>query len=652
MLGKKLLDAGVATFASKANNDIATNLISGAMGRDIGPEEAQQIMDAMRLRGEIPGFNPSLGESIYKSGLSDDMLATQRQLEANMSPGERSVARDRYNQNLESIRDYGNTFATKNFGPQDADPQQIVDTLSGKVDDLAAPLRAQSAKIGQLQDQQASALPQNVQLEAGQALRGREVQMKDDESKRLSQLADTLGLNNTNISLPFKQFQATVKQKYAPKPFEDPDQQPQAFQDIMDFGDGANAPQAKFDDLMTLRSRIGMNLRQAMTDKQDQAAMKLAGMQHDLDEFIGDSLPNSSDPQLQAAYDTFRSQYKTDMVDRFKQGVAYNIRSQNGQSFYQVPDEKVAGLFFNSPSGARQFTTTFRDDPEAVASLKDAVLDNLRQATVRDGRVNPTLYDNWMRRNTASLNELPDEIQSSVNNIGDVSQDLAARATVLDARTKQIQDMLLTKRLAKVKEFADDPDGFVDQTLSNPELMRQTVGQLRGSPDSMQSFQRLLWQKAQNSSPEDMEALLDNPSMKLALNPDHIEALRNIFSATKMATSAGKMAGVPYNIDPYSGFRTQAGQGIDSAVAKLWAVENKRVGLPYFLTNVAGIAFRAQRRNAITRVFNQALYDPQVAKNFAESLIDRSPISPSATKMRGYIFNAGYDMYGGNDDQR
>lgn len=622
-------------FDPETNYKAAEKSISEAMGRKLGPEERAAAEQAAALQEKIPGFKPSLPEALHETPAASDLLATQRSMEAAMPAEQRAAARQRYDDNLKAIRDYADTHA-----PGDpVEPQQVIDDISGKITDLRGPNDKGLLDVEREQLQLGAKLPQTGQMQHGQFLRERQNDLRTAEMQRMSEEADRLGLNNSQVGMPFGDFKAQMVNKYGLQRGEVPGNQP----DILNVIAKDESPNITFNDLMRYRTSIDGSLRKAIFDKNDLMARKLSGMMHDVDDYILKGSSQSTDPNISAAYDTFRSQYKVDVIDRFKQGSAYRVRQKNGEGFYITPDEKVASLFWKSPTGAKQFKTTFREDPDATAALKDAVLDDLRQSTLRDGKISQPLFDTWYRKNKASLDQLP-EIHVEVKNVKDASRSLTERAAVLDARNTAINDQILVKRLEKFSKGDLQPQQLATEAINNPRMMGQVLNTIGADTGARQAWNRLLWNQVSDASPETLEGMLTNPSVKMALGPQHTRYLEDIVSATKMAKSAGKMPGSDITPDLYAGVKNNFGQSVDSLVAKLWAAETGRTGLVWSATNIGGGIFRKQRKNAVTRVLKEAFYNPQVAKAMSESLRDTSPVAPSNLKMRAYLFNAGLDL--------
>lgn len=668
-----LVNAGRVAFGQKENEERVTKFLEEKLKRVLGEPERAAIQEALRLRGVIgDGFKPTIAEAMFDTSMGPKMLATQRLIESRLPLKESVDAKIRYDQNLDAIRMKATEYGDTTFGAGKT-PDEIVDTLTKKTEELRAPLGQEGDALSAEGAQLAGKLPEGVTGSSGTTIRERLLALKDQAAQNLSAMAKNFGLDNNNVTVPFQSFQANMEKKYGLGNFDLDEQHPGIVDKVINYGKAGTPRQqaapttVTFSDLMKLRSSTGVALRKAISNGDEQAVTKLAGMSHDLDNFIDQMVPNVGTPlggvdaagnmaQIQPAladkYALFRSLYKQHMVDPFKQGAAYKVRQRNGESFYQTQPEKVAAAFWTSPSGAKQFNTTFRGDPEATDALTNAVLDDLRRSTVRDGRVNPTLYDNWMNQKgrIESLNELPD-VKAAVGKIGDASRSIAERNVLLEARKTEIENAMLTKRLNKFSE-GEDPRNLVNDALKNTKLMGQIQRELVGSPESYNAFRRLIWDETFTRSPQEVSTLMESPSMKMVFGKDHLEHLKDLTSARKMAEAGGEPAATPLNMDAFDTLKKETGNSPESWASKWLAMNQGRIGHVWGIGNIVGGVLRAQKTKEFERLFREAFYNPDVAKNLIESTRDTSPISPSGMKLRGYLFNAGYDLYGADDESK
>ncbi len=689
---KRGINLWSSSFSPASSDRAATSLIGSSLGRDLGPQEMAGINRAQELQQKMPGAQFTLAEST----LHPDLVATQRGVEAEMTTGERASRREQYAANVAAINQFTDSHAPQTPGTPNQDgPQTVIDAVSGRVQDLSGQIAKQEAAAVARGETAADALPFAGQMEYGAALRDREIALRKDAREAMAARAKELGVNEVDLPAGVDDLKVGLGGLLRSQgDFEDVANRPKVVDDILRFkepeaealtkntdlygaetatkmasgelrlakdpatghdrfvpGDGNLIPTptggTTIDSLFKLQSRISDDLRDASSGVNYSAkkVRMLAQVRELVDEHVTKAVETVTDPALKERLSLFRNEYKQNYIDRFNQGVAYKVRANDGSGYFQTPDERVAQSFWGTPSGARQFNTTFRGDPKATAALGDAVLDDLRQKTVRDGQIVPGMLQTWLRNNKASLAQLP-AIRSRVDSVADATAALAQRNAVLAGRRTVIEDSALSTRLAKANQ-AEDPAILAESALKSPKTMAQVLRTVQGDPEASTAWKRMLWDRAIHAqSPDEMESLLSNPQMKQALGEQHIAALKDIFDATKAVGSVGEIPGTSLYKDPYESFRVHSGSGIDSFMAKLWAVETKRTGPVWLSANVLGGFYRAQLRNALGRVLKQALYDPKVAINLSQSLKDKSPISPAAMRLKGRLLENGFDTDG------
>ncbi len=682
-------------FSNAAATRVATDKISSLMGRALGPDEQSGIARGQDLSTAMPGLNLSVGEQTGEP----DLLATQAELESKGGPALRSAARDRYKSNLAAIQSYNDTNAPKL--PDGTSPQTVVDAVSGKVQNLSGAVGAQQADLAAAAGDQAAKLPTNIDLESGAAIRQRELDLRKQVRGQMTTLADNLGVNNVKLPVPVGGLQDKVQNLVDTEggDFDDVANRPKVINDILSFGKQQQGDAASFeaqgyppdvasklatgasklvkdpttgnmvltdvpgkastnanigdgttiDSLFKLQSRINDDLRDASSG-QNYSAKKvrmLAQTQQLVDDHVDDALHNVTDPALKANIDQFRSAYKTDYIDRFNQGVAYKVRASNGSNYYQTPDERVAQAFWGTPSGARQFNTTFQGDPTATQALTNSVLDDLRFKAAPNGSIDPALFARWQRNNAENLRDLPD-VQKAVSDIGTATDAIAVRNATLTARQNAIDNSALAKTLSSID---GDPTLLAASAVQDPKVMNQVMGRIRDNPDLQVAWRRMLWDHVSSlQDPDAFQSALASPAVQKAMPPEQVKALQNILDASKAVATVGPPPGSPLSMDPYDYARNATGNSIESLVSKLWAREQGRVGTPFLAINVLGGITRTQQRAAFTTLMRGALYDPKVAVALSKNMQSQNPMGASTMKLRSYLFNAGYDAASGAYD--
>lgn len=683
---RRAFNAALGIWSPEIARKVATEQVGEVMGRGLTPEAIVRIKRARDLEQKMPGLSVSLGEATEAPSL----VATQRGVESNMTGPELEEKTARYGNNADAVEAYAAQHAPGAAGG----PDVVIDALTGKMDDLRGKLQAQGTAAEAAGQTVAGKIPATPQIATGATIRDRELALRKQVRDQMTGIAKSLGINDVDLPVPTgglkSRLQSIVDEG---GDFEDAANRPRVINDVLDFGTkqagdvaafeqqgyphdmavrlasgdarlakdpntgeirivnapGNRAPQptgdtTTVDSLIKLESRITDDLRDASSGQNFSAkkVRMLVQTQHAVDEFMDETLANIGDPALRDKLSAFRDQYKQQYIDRFNQGASYKVRAKDGSSYYQTPDERVAQAFWGTPSGARQFNTTFQGDATATKALTDSVLDDLRSSTVRDGQIQPRLFSAWMRKNSQSLDQLP-AIKAEVSSIDNAQSAVTARNAALDARATVIDNSRLSKALKRV-DATSDPNQLATAAIKDPRLMAQVMGRLRDQPEVVNAWRRMLWNKVTDGTPDDIQAMLDNPSLQRAMTPQHMDALRDIMDATRMTTTVPVPKGQAYETDPYQYVRSNMGTGIDSLASKLWAVESGRAGMKWALLNVVGGAFRAQNRLALARTLKSALYDPQVAMDLAAAVKNGPNAAPAAKRLNTYLINAGYDI--------
>jgi len=767
-------------FSPAAQRDAARNQVAKSLGGEITPEVSQSISDTQGLRREIPGFNPSLAEATG----SDSLIATQRNIESNATGAKLEKLGARRRGNQEAIDAYASRSAPGGL----SDPELVIDTAAGRVDNLRRAIAQEREGLDQFGRSQALGIPSINRSDVGQSLRSAMADTQNEARVRMSRLADQLGIGDTDVTVPFAQFQDEIRGQGARGAFADKANTPAVFNDILNYGkrsddsmrvllrdlrygngdkpkslmsfirskgglkDDAGELRARdfgsrgglvnnrtgrplddmansateagyfpgkeratpddllaalddeargrpvysmadqetvakhreldafrtemdraginlnlpdheivrrmnfesgtpgnasvtFNDLMVLRSRVSDDLRDAVAGANPSAkkVRDLTDLGRRVDTFI-ETATQQADPALAGKYKEFRQAYKLEYIDRFNQGAAFKVRQRDGRGFYQVPDERVADQFLKDASGAKQFKRTFGEGAPETEALESAALDDLRQAAVREGEINPTALQAWMRKNAAVLDEFPN-LRSRVSNIEDATTAMRDRNDVLTMRERRIGQAMLSRQVNSVAK-GKDPQAVIDAAVKNPNLMGQLVRSVKKSPDAMQALQRNLWEGAQaHGSPDDLLSYLkDNgPSLKQVLEPGHLQSLETIARATKQIQRVPAPAGRAIDTNPMQGIERAMGTGINQVASRAFAAESGRTSWRMVAIDLFGRFSRSHSRAEAARLMEEALYNPKVAKDIANSFASKRVDPATAKRLNTWLFTVGQE---------
>lgn len=637
-LGVRLTRNLIQRLSPSATARAAQREVARVLGPEIGPRAEAGIQEGQQLAQDIPGFQPSLAEATGSQGL----LATQRGIERRASGQQLEQLAARRQGNVEAV----NRFADNVAPAAPNSPAFVVDTASGRVQDIRADLDAQTVTNLQQRTDLAESLPTVDRASQGQIIRDRLIQIRRDASTRMSRLATDLGINDADVTVQFEPVRRQIVDDFSPgSVFEDARNFPEVLDVLRSLPEGQTVT---FADLKALRERLTDDLLDAQSSASPsrKRIRVLSALQERVDSVIND-LTEVADPGLADRYRQFRQTYFNEYIEPFERGAAFTVRQRDGRGFYRIPDEQVAAAFFGARdvSGARQFKAAFGDDPDATAALASTVMDSLRDSAVRDGVIDPRRFENWRRAHESVLAEFP-EIAAEVSNIQSASQALSARQAQLDLRLKTVNDSILARRLQAVSRGTQTPEQLISSAVADPRQMRSLVASLRDDPAALEALRRHVWDNASGLSPQQLAAFMDNnaPSLSRLFGVRHLSDLRRIQRARMMIESVPAPRGQGFRPDPTRQVADQLGSGVPQIQSRIFAAESGRTSFRFVAGDMFARFFRSQSQQASEALLNEALYNPQVARDLA-GMIDTSALKPEATsRLNAWLFNLGINQ--------
>jgi len=630
-LGMKAYDWATGGGPERLASAEARNSVSQQLANEIGPNARQGLDRATQLRETIPGFKPSAAEATNSPAL----LATQRDLENQMSGRELERAAMRRRENQQAVQ----AFADRNApnAPQGASPEYIIDTATGRITALRDRIAGKQAEIGAIRRQMADTIPQVSNRETGENIRAALEAQRREVSTEMGQLAQRLGINSANVTVPFNQARQELLTVFGQKT---------VFDDLQNFPNVLtaikNAPESvTFQDLKALRERLADDIIDANATPfgRNKKIRILRALQVKVDGII-DGLVDNADPGLASSYRQFRDTYRREFVDRFEHGAALRVRQRDGSGYYRTPDEDVAADFFGKGeiSGARQFKAIFGTDPSMNASLQGYALDTLRDAAVRDGALDPKLFQTWLRNHAEILREFPN-LQRAVTNYDAGLQALGQRQAQLVARDRQITDTVLARELARYSSGTRTPEAVISAALADQKKMAQLVGRLRGT-DALDALKRHVWDTVAEGGSEDIRKFLDKnrTSLTWLFGSDHLKNLRVVADAREMIERMPAPRGQGSSMSPFAKAEDAMGMGLPQMSSRLFAVESGRTSLRYAGVDWFSRFLRTQTLRSRDRLWKEALYDPQIAAVMSEMVQKPEPPASLVKRLLGRLF--------------
>lgn len=593
--------------------------------RQAGPDAMAQLADAQRLKQTIPGFNPTLAESTG----TPSFVANQKGGEARSS----GSVLDNFVRRKQDSENAIDNFVD-NAAPVASDGQ-IADAAQRRLEAVGKPIDKQLSQVGAQQAALPDKLPEASDNVVGGQMRDRLENMRADKQKEMSQLADDLGLNGaTGVRVSPDALRSAVTDALPSK-----------------FATGISPTMKKisgikpgtpltFGDAKYFMEQLGSEARAAAKAGDMNSARIISDARGGIDDYLTDTWAPASG--LGDKYAQFRNTYKTEYIDRFNTGNTRDVKSIGPDNNYRTDNEDVAGSYFQpgNVTAAQDFHNTFRGDPQAMQAMQAHILDSARDASVKDGQLDPAKLAKWVDKNKDNLAQFPD-VAKQVQDVHGLATDLAERQATLETRKQAVADTSLAKTMG-------DNDATLDTMLQNPNVMKRTVAVM--TDPEKQSLARQMWQKASANGAEDPAAMkqfmADNDdALKQVLTPEHIQSLNDIQQAWEMnarvPTPTG-VAGEPI-LDK---FKQAVGSTPQQLLSRAFALKSGRTGLKYTIGDLAARAGLNANQQQAKAMMDRAMYDSDFAKELSDVVRTDKPKPEKLNRIKAYMFNTGMSAMG------
>jgi len=613
-------------FSTKAQQAAAKEAIEKLMGGSLTPESIERIESAARLTKKAPGFKPTVAEATGDPSL----IATQIDLEKAAQGEFLKKAVTRKKQSLEAIEKFKNDVAPEG----DVDPQYVIDVANKRIDIYGNAVEAQVGKNIQKQKDIVEGIPTVDKLTTGEKIREGINKARLAKSAEMSIRADELGITDADLTVPFNEWSDMLESKYAQvSRFEDKQSVPTVFKQVMAEKKtwetavaaaekaGDELPEeilTTFQDIKVLRERITDDLINSIgSANPDRKKIRfLTQLKKDTDVFV-----NSLDDVLGENYKQFRTEYFDEYIKPFESGVVFKVRSKAGTGFYKSFDEKVADMFFDNQSGAKQYYSNFSSDAEMMQSLESSVLDRLQNDVVSDGVINEKKLSTWMKRNRGSLNELP-EIKAKIENIKNTQEALFARQEQLGARRMVIEDTALSKQLARFNRGDIPAEKVLNDAMENPLKMASLQSFVKRDPAALGALKRIIWERiTKGTSAEIFEYVNSHKKiLKMLFDEQHYKNINDVVEMRSMIEIVPTPKGKAYIPSPLEKIEKKIGMPIPQMGTRLYAFKTGRLSKSYLLSEIARNVIYKKGIIHAEAMFKEALYNPEIAKEMANAV--------------------------------
>ena len=527
----------VSRFSKTAQQQQAEKIIRKTLGDELTDPAIKSLKETQALQKKVKKAGVTDWDYSLAEGTgSPTLLRQQEHIETNASEAFLDQVTKRREINQQAIDKYTEILSPKS----DFDAQYVINTAKGKLDIVGGRIENDINQVIQKKQDVVNNIPTLDRMGSGQAIRDGINKAKTDASLKMSLRAEELGLANIDMSESFKSFAKDLSVKYKPgSRFEDIKSMPSIYKQII--GDkGQNTSkilnqkgqpikkevETTFNDIKAIRERISddiINTLGAATPNRKKLRTLIL-MKKDIDSFLTTNAGN-----LGEQYKTFRKEYFENYIKPFESGAVFKSRNKDGTGFYRTNDEKVAELFLDNPSAAKQYNDMFNKNPEMMQNLESAALDDLKRFAADDGILNPNKFKTWLNRKSESLEQL-NNIKQKIYNIDDAQKLLSNREGVLVGRKKAIENLSLSKQLTKYGEYEITSDQIINDALKKPGKMAQLDSFIKHDKDAKEALKRIIWNKATNGSSEDIIKFIaeNDKSLSLLFGKKHLRDMADI----------------------------------------------------------------------------------------------------------------------------
>jgi hypothetical protein len=198
----------------------------------------------------------------------------------------------------------------------------------------------------------------------------------------------------------------------------------------------------------------------------------LTSLKNSLDNII-DNSPNIS-PEAREEWRAANQAHVEKMVKPYRTGVTADLLRTNIKNETVLPPDKTVERFLSDGRNARQFVTTFGNNPAVMTDVNNAILSMARKAAVKDGIIDPEALSAFAEKYREPLQVIGSNVDSVLSRV----QTDAAKMQ------KGIAD--LTDQATALKKT--DWRALVDSAVKSSQEMSFLKERLRKSPEALEAL--------------------------------------------------------------------------------------------------------------------------------------------------------------------
>ena len=651
-------------FSSNKQKEIALEKIKTVLGDALTPEIKEKMKKATELQAKMKEqgieWNPSLAEITD----SPAIMRQQQELEDNASGAFLEQLVQKYKNNENAIDEYTAIKTPES----DVSLQYIVDTAGNRIDTFGTEIDTAISGVNMKKQDMADRIMPVDRMVSGKAIRDGINKARSETSIKMSARAEELGIADVDLTEHFDAFRDKIVSKYSPESrFSDKDALPDIYKTLKKEAEvKADIPEegvpefdvpeveevlTSFNDVKSLRERITDDLRNEIgtTIPNRKKLRTLTRMVKDVDNFL-----DELEPVLGENYKQFRKEYFENYITPFESGAIFKARNKDGTGFYRTNDEKVASVFLDNPSAAKQYNEIFASDPEMMSAMKDAALDDMKRNAVDDGILDEKKLKAWTKKRGEAIEQIPG-LKNEVSDITTAQRQLDNRELQLSNRKKNIENKSFAKKLRTYGKGDVSAGDILDSALKNPIEMRRLKNHVKKSEEALGGLRRTIWEKAAAGSSEDIvlfmakhDKTLKELFPKSQLRDMYDISLMKAISdrATTPTGTAVKGTELPEILKKVEDL---TGMKVPQFGTRLYAYQSGRVPPHYLALEATMTALRKNAGRYSDEIWKEALYDPKTVEVLMEGLESGKLTEKQMRRIGSRVFILGLP-YGEEDE--
>lgn len=619
-------------IASKeAQQTQALNEANKNLGRFIAetPNLDENIALANKVSDQMPGFQATLAGRTQSPGIQ----ALSRHLEST-DPSVLNQALSRAQSNEQAIDD----FAAKKFPSQGSVTNPAAKVLEKNLSKIDSRIE----EINRLEAQLAEKFPRGEQKIVGQGL----AKMRDERAllvkKKASALYDdlyaTADAQQLRVPLPglVKGVQSEIKKENYNK-----ESLPGVYDKILEVTGGKAAYEPSFREFHELIKATGRELGIARrgTDTRKTARLErlYGALNEKLKEYEGAG--NQVSQKLQKANDFYKNEYQK----VFKEGVGGLMKRDNRWGSVTPEEDIVRRLVFkpDNAEGVDEFFRIYGDDPkmrgDAFKLLHDGIIDLFSRDVVKDGVINISSANNFLKKYKQALDRLP-----------------GISAQLKDA--KKVQDVLLQRRAEVVTQQKELSQSWVSKIANTPE--EKVPELISKAMEDKNTLMRLV--NLSNDAPADRSAVIHavakhvdaqrDPyayikSKREYLTPilgnEHVSNLEILAGARKIQKAETPSPTISVKTTVEDAAKAKLGSSYTDIAARYRAMAEGRTGPAHFIGSLASKFGLKLKEEHLRELYKNAIYDPDIAKTMASLSQTKNVSEKQYFKVKAHLFGLG-----------